>query len=31
MRMQAFSKVYAMLDPDQRRALLSYVAARRAR
>lgn len=31
MRMQAFSRVYAMLDPDQRRALLSYVAARRAR
>ncbi|MEY4119337.1 MAG: hypothetical protein RLZZ116_2665 [Planctomycetota bacterium] len=31
MRMQAFSRVYAMLDPDQRRALLSYVAERRAR
>lgn len=30
-RMQAFSRVYAMLDPDQRRALLSYVAERRAR
>jgi len=31
MRMQAFSRVYAMLDPDQRRALLSYVSARRTR
>ena len=31
MRMEAVSKVYAMLDPEQRRALLSYIAARRAR
>jgi len=31
MRMEAVSKVYAMLDPGQRRALLSYIAARRAR
>lgn len=30
-RMQAFAKVYAMLGPDQRRALLAWVAARRAR
>lgn len=31
LRMQAFGKVYAMLEPDQRRALLAYIAARRTR
>ena len=31
MRMQALSKVYAMLDPDQRRQLLAFIAERRAR
>lgn len=31
MRMQAFGKVYAMLEPEQRRALLKFVAERKAR